>query len=152
MELEYYLHGLKWKDIETTEEDVLNGVVTFHVMDNFERSSDLEYIQVRKIYFEIENGPWERIPFDHVSHRQMETLIQMAKSGISELEFQGRKIQDINLRDCHFTLGGKRASCNNPHIYVNFEGRLAYREIELEEQPVFLMKVKKTVFDLIDLE
>ena len=160
MKLDYYLHGLKWKTIETKEEDLKKGFVPFYIFDKLTnmRESISGNVEVKKIYFQIQYGPWEDIQFSDVyeklgmSSNQMNSIIHMAKMRVPDLEFRGMKIQEVNLREGYFSFGDRRANCDDPHIYVDFNGELAYRDINIEETQSVLVKIKKSIFDIIDLE
>lgn len=155
MKIIYYLHGLKWKDDEVTEQKAEQGFVAFHVFDNpnYLKNTETEYVEVRVVRFELEEI-YEHIPFKNLPYHDVLQFVQFSREGNSShrIEYQGHEIMHVNANGEYITLRGIRAVCNDPHIFINSKGELAYREIEVEVQPVRLMRVRKTLFDIIDLE
>jgi hypothetical protein len=156
MELAYYIHGLKWKVVPTDDEWLKSQTaIPYHILDELYPKDDSfsSCVNVKEIWFEIKDIFQERIPFSCLDIGQYNILIRSAQaSSLTGMKFKGTEIKEVNLRDGYFIVGDMIAECNNPHVYVDYNGELAYRNFIPEVEPIKSIKVKKDFFDTLDLD
>ena len=159
--IDYYLHGLKWREIPTIEDDLKQGFRKFHlctISDDDDETINYEPSILKEAFFKIANY-YQYIKFSDLPYGFRHDIICHGRDGgMSKIKYLGKEIEYINYGRGFLTLVEKLASCDNPHIYVNSKGELAYRDLQgyqefnLEEKNVKIIKFKKSLFEIIDLE
>lgn len=160
MILEYYTHGLKWKELITNESDIKKGFVTFFIQDYpdiADRSKFLNaaYLRVHEIYFKIETNHLRKIDFKDIPNNLLDDILSHSswRNEFNKFQTQYGNIYKVSINEGYIIVNCSIARCDNPHVYISDEGELAYREIEEEiESTVLVVKNKKSVFDILDLE
>lgn len=150
MKIVYYLHGLKWKEGEVSLEDMEKGYIPFSIWQ--ELNSESDYIEVKKIFFKIKEDNWERIPLNRLSCREQNIITMRLSEGVTDLKYDERTIKSVNLHEEYFVIRNVRAECSNPHVCINDEEKLSWKDIELDDSLICLAKNKNSIFDVIDLE
>lgn len=155
MEVELYLHGLKWKNYQISERDFAAGhflLYTTRFINN-EIEEGIATFRIRQcgfnhrleMYGEMKPPELENIPIDNAERREI--------NGVQSITFTWY-----------------RAYCDEPAFFVTEEGELSFRDISTNSQPEkvkrFFPDVQKepkiksnpvpqkklTIFDYIDLE
>ena len=162
--VELYLHGLKWKNQEVSEDLFKIGIVS---MCTLLHDSDTSVREERAAFRIRECANMIAEPILHPN---------LKSPNGRGFDISDIPIDRIDVRDSNFT-GMKetlyiwyRANCDDPSFFVDEQGELAFREIEKVYRPEnvkrFFPDVEKksttqskavpqnnlTVFDIIDLE
>lgn len=159
---ELYLHGLKWKNVEVPDEDITNRHILMFISEYKEdyNNTDMTFVDMHRVLFNIEDTDYEYIPFREVYGAS--GYINIVKSGLRDLvgqNYKGRRVWDVNERRHAILVGNIRANCDDPHVFLNREGEITYRDLEViskdppdaESKKIFVQR-RKSIFALIDLE
>lgn len=158
MKLDYYVNDIKWKEIETRDEFVNRKFITFEIYQEEENrycnidSIFREEIKVKLIHFEVIEHS-ESVINKYLSKRVYDELRYRSMSS-RRILYNGELFHNIYFQEGYTVFSKLQAFCSDTDIFIKNNGELSWTKIKVKKikiKPPVIIRVKKTIFDFIDL-
>lgn len=160
MKLDYYVNDVKWKEIETRNEFVNRKFIPFEIYQEEEgryyntfRDDFLSgSVKVKLIHFEVIEHS-ESVINQYLSRRVYDELRYRSMSS-KRILYNGELFHNIYFQEGYVIFSKLQAFCNDSDVFIENSGELSWADTKVKEIKMnfpTIIKVKKTIFDFIDL-